>query len=601
MFANGQLAASSAIDTASVQLSYLQLQAVTSIGKLIPNTTYSFNTVALNALSQCYFGREATSPSTVFSTGTFSRPSLPEVAAISTTGGGITLGVKDPFDLGGQPIETYRLYYRERVAGRPWIWGYNGSEHRATMTGLRPHTAYEAMASVSNGLFDSDNSSVLQVKTTSVSAPGACDPVKLVTVTGGMLNVSWEFPPDDGGSSVFLFFVSIASGVDGSGKRIYPTSALWYAFYGLIANSEYDVIVRAKNSIGAGQESSPVRLTTMPGSPPVGTLDITVERTTGGAAYISFNEPDDLGGVRSADMVYQLFIDRDNRANLSFSAADSSGNSRRLTETSNRKLAALSSAVVTGLDPESLYDIQIKPANVFSGGELSIVSQTATTAATAPTTPRKLKVTATSGGSVTFQWEMPADFGGLPLLGCSVSVWDEKGFAVAEAFEESAKSTTIYGLFPETTYTGNIVAANAVGDSPRSANVTFKTSTVTPPGEPQDLVIRSVTFDRVECEWSPPFDSGGDFVVSYTISANPLGGGVAPAVIIYSTDTRATLEGLQQATEYGINVVSRFGSAYHCCVPVLIEVVSSLACPMNLRYQQTVPACRVLKVSQDMW
>jgi len=254
--------------------------------------------------------------------------------------------------------------------------------------------------------------------------------------------------------------------------------------------------------------------------------------------------------------VYQLFIDRDNRANLSFSAADPSGSTRRLTETSNRQLSAFSSAVVTGLDPDSLYDIQIKPVNVFSSGELSTVSQTATTAATVPTTPRKLKDTVISGGAVSFQWEVPDDFGGLPLLGYSVSVEDDGGYAVADVFEAVAKTTTIYGLFPETRYIGNIVATNAVGESSRSANVTFKTSTATAPGEPRELTILSVTFDRVECEWFPPLDSGGDIVVSYTITATPLGGGVASAVIARSNGTRATLAGLQQATEYGISIVS---------------------------------------------
>lgn len=545
-----------AIAKTSVQLSYLQLRTVTSVASLSPNTAYTITIVALNALSQCYFGREATSPDIMFSTGNVSRPNQPQVVAISTTGGGMTLSVVDPFDLGGQPIQIYRVYYRERGVGQGWTLGYNGSEHRATMAGLRSRTTYEAMASANNGLFESDNSSVLQVKTTSVSAPGSCSPVVLVTATGGMLNVSWTYPLDNGGSTVTLFYVSIASGIDSSGKKIYPTSALWFAFYGLIANSDYDVGVRAKNAIGVGPESSPVRLKTMPGSPPVGIIDITVEKTTGGAAYISFNEPDDLGGARSADMVYQLFVDRDNRANLSFSPAISSGVGRRLAQTSTRKLSAVSTGIVTGLDPESLYNIQIKAINVFSSGELSVVSQTETTAATAPTTPKNLKVVALSGGSVTLQWEPPDDLGGLPLLGYSLGIADSGGVAVAEAFEDAAESTTIYDLLPETVYTCSIVASNAVGESPRSVNLTFETSTPTAPREPGNVAIRSAAYDLVECEWAPPLDNGGDTVASYTVTATPIGGGAAAAVSVLSTETHATVAGLQPSTEYGISVVS---------------------------------------------
>lgn len=556
VYVNGITPRSSTIENYAVQISYLQLRAVVLIGNLNPRTTYTITGVATNALSQCYFGREATSKEITFSTEDISKPGQPQVVATEKTGGGITLSIVDPLDTGGIPILYYKVYFREQSARGLWKLGYYGSDHRATLAGLRSRTGYEVQATVSNDMFTSDNSSALAVKTTAVSAPGACAPVTQVTATGGMLNVSWDNPLDNGGSPVTSFFVSIASGEDGSGKKIFPTNEKWYSFYGLTADSAYDVVVRARNALGSGAESSPMRLQTAGMTAPSGTIDVIAEKATGGAVYISFNEPKDLGGARSVDLVYQVFVDRDNVANLSYSPSaalsKTSKGTRRLEQRTARSLTTTSLGIVSGLDPENLYNIQIRPINAAAKGDISPGVTAMTSIATVPSAPKNMQRVSASGGYINLLWEAPDDCGGLPIFQYTLIV-DGPGVNETQQLTGGMTSTSVYGLEPETIYNFELYATNNVGSS---LPVTFTASTtpVTAPSAPRDITILSVAFGQVECSWRTPSDSGGDTVVSYMVTASQTAGGVS-AFSIITTGTQASISGLQASVQYGISVV----------------------------------------------
>ncbi|KAE8889123.1 hypothetical protein PF003_g26825 [Phytophthora fragariae] len=238
-----------------------------SVASLEPLTSYNFSALALNSRSLCNFA-PIVGPERMFSTTDVSAPGMPMLAKYKTTGGGITMTIINPHDTGGKDIQSYRLYYKEDVLASPWQLGYNGSKHQATVAHLKPITNYAFRASVNNGYFDSVNSSILVVRTTDKSPPGACDPAQPVSATGGMLEVSWDYPPDDGGETVTHYYATIASHLDGSGRMEtdsstspieFPVFGLSAVLTGLTSDTAYSIYVVALNTLGDPSPASVTR------------------------------------------------------------------------------------------------------------------------------------------------------------------------------------------------------------------------------------------------------------------------------------------------------------------------------------------------------
>ncbi|KAL3673999.1 hypothetical protein V7S43_001684 [Phytophthora oleae] len=541
----------------------LQLTALVFVSRLKSVTSYNVSAVALNSLSLCKFGSVTTGPNGTFTTTTVTAPGSPLLATYRITGGGITMTIVDPRDTGGNDIQLYRLYYKRNGTTDPWQLSYKDRKHQATVARLKNSTEYAFLASVSNRYFDSVNSSVIVVRTLNKSPPGSCEAPTLVNSTGGMLQVEWNFPADDGGSTVTGYYATVASHVDGSGRTTVKTNVTSCVFYRLLADSSYDIVVRAENSNGIGPESAIVTFNTTPATPPVGKIEVIVHRTTGGAAQISFDEPIDLGGATSKDMMYSFYLDRDNTVNMSYSTLEeySRGNgssTRRLAETTHRRLEdskVFSNVVVGDMDPETLYDIQILPISTFSSGGISSSYPVETVGPTIPSAPVSLTLDALTGGSVSLSWGAPVDSGGMALNPYTVSLSNTTSTGpFATVYTGLLRTTSIHNRNASTTYWVRVTAWNDIGESPPSAVLEFSTRSITAPTAPENFGILSVGHDTIECAWDLPTDIGGDKIDGYTVTATT--GDPAVSVTYPVTSLSATLIALSVSTSYSVSVVS---------------------------------------------
>lgn len=534
----------------------LQKMSDLTIGKLFPLTTYTVQVQTVNSLSQCYTSNVFSDPVT-FTTYDISRPGPPNVTVIENkiTGGGAQIRIIDPLDTGGNEITRYQLYY-SMMGSMEWNLGYSGSNFLAQIAGLQPLTSYNYKASVFNGIFESMNSSTENFNTSNISSPGVCSPPTLVSSTGGMLNVTWINPPDNGGSPVTNFSVSIVSATDGSYIHGYekPTTVngLYYAFYKLSAETNYTVKVQAKNSKGLGPMSDPVVFQTNVSSISQGAISVNIFQITGGAATIKFNEPEDLGGTPSENMIYQVYVDSENIQNVSSTVSGS----RRLSETVHRYLKSSTSttAVVGGLDASNLYSIQIRPVNVVGGGTISNESPALTSSASVPGPPIDVASYTVTGGSIMMTWNPPIDTGGVALGNYNVFMATNQTGVFANVCHDIAQVCEINNLNPSSRYWFYVTVSNSVGVSPSSSVVYVDTQSITPPSHPVNMQIIGVGYDSIQIQWDAPKDAGGDAIAGYVVTIQ--NEDLSTLADIQESQASASIAGLQAGTAYSVSVVS---------------------------------------------
>ncbi|KAJ0392624.1 hypothetical protein P43SY_007456 [Pythium insidiosum] len=497
-----------------------------TFANLLPLREYTFKAVARNAISLCYFGQTVYNAPVALRTKNVTAPGVPSIEVQLVTGGGMTVKLVDPLDKGGRPIEQYLLYLAPDDSNA-WSRVYRGTKPSAAVARLQPLSKYQLMLSVFNGVYESPNSTVIVQSTTKISSPGPCSPATLVNATGGTLTVAWEHPPDDGGSAVTEFFVTISKG--GSNRRVVRVeSGLTWTFFGLSSQTTYQVTVQARNSIGRGPDGEPAFFETTHPSPPVGDIQVSVLSTTGGAARISFNPPQDLGGTAREDMQYKVLVNGQHMTTLSYNDLEQASSSAPVT-LRQRRLATTTGIVIGGLDPLGLYDIQVQAMNSVGAGSVSSGSPAQTKEPTVPSPPQAVTVPTATGGSMTVEWKAPADTGGLPIL----------EYAVAVASSSS----------------GPFSVRNALGASPESNVISASTTAIGPPSPPGKVQVVSVSHDRIDCTWAPPIDAGGSMLASYEVTVTDVtaGGGLVLSTIM----TSIVLSGLQPSHEYAISVVAK--------------------------------------------
>lgn len=546
----------SKVECDDYSINYLQKMSNLTIGKLLPLTLYSVRVQTVNAFSQCYPSKALSDPVT-FMTNDVSIPGAPIIKypADKITGGGMQIRIIDPLDTGGNAISRYQLYFTE-MGSSVWKLGYSGPMFQVQIAGLQATVTYNFKASAFNGKFESENSSNQSFITTDVSSPGVCLPPALVSSTGGMINVSWGYPSDNGGSPVTNFSVTIASAIDGSllGDRVQPqiVNELYYAFYKLSAETSYIIKVQARNVKGWGPTSDPVSFQTNSSSITQGVIKVNIRQLTGGAATIAFNEPIDLGGTPSDNMIYQVFVDLDNTQNVTSSVVGS----RRLSESMHRNLASLTtkSAVVGGLDASNLYAIQIRPVNDVGSGTLSNESSAVTSTATVPSQPTNVASSTVTGGSITIEWDSPADTGGVALGNYIVFMATNETGTYDMVCQGFSQVCDINSLKPSSKYWFYVMVSNSVGISPSSSIVSVDTQPITPPGHPANLQILTVGYDSVQTQWEAPKDNGGDDISGYVVTTK--NEDLLTSTSITESQPSASISGLLLGTTYSMSVVS---------------------------------------------
>ena len=224
-------------------------------------------------------------------------------------------------------------------------------------------------------------------------------------------------------------------------------------------------------------------------------------------------------------------------------------------------VSTATSCTVTGLTNGTPYVIKVVAKNAVGISPAS-ANSAPVTPATVPGSPTS--VVAVSGNTqLAVTWTAPASTGGSAITDYLVKYSSNNG-ATWKNFTDpvsTATSCTVTGLTNGTPYVIKVVAKNAVGISPASANSAPVTPalTVMVPSAPR-TVVAAVGQGQLAITWVAPASPGGSAITDYLVSYSSNGGASWTAFSrAASTATSCTVTGLTNGNSYVIQVVARNG------------------------------------------
>ena len=162
---------------------------------------------------------------------------------------------------------------------------------------------------------------------------------------------------------------------------------------------------------------------------------------------------------------------------------------------------------------------------------------------TVPAAPTGLTAQSGLDRSIALSWTAPSQTGGTPIL--SYSATASPG---GRSCTSTGTSCTVSGLTNGQSYTFTVVATNAMGDGAASQISLSATPWSAPVAFGQPSIVPAN--GQLIASWTPPSDTGGFPITSYTATASP--GGKTCS----TSGLTCTIAGLDQSTPYTVQVVA---------------------------------------------
>lgn len=341
------------------------------------------------------------------------------------------------------------------------------------------------------------------------------------------IDVSWDPPNDDGGSSITGYTAQATLGDSTFTCAGVDTDDQWgCSITGLTVGDTYEVSVYATNINGNGIATQVGQITTpdVPNQPTITKIAVTADTITVTWTPVSGNGSSVLAYTATAS-----------------------------TESTSLECTAPSTATsctITGVVEGTTYTVSVTATN---GNGTSEASPTmSATPGTVPDPPRSPAGTA-EPAAIKVTWTAPDNDGGSPLTGYKATATHGTTSKNCTA-EPAATMCTITGLTDGTSYAVSVIASNQAGSSTAASagNVT----PVSVPGAP-DLKSVTPSNGAIAATWVASSNTGGETVTGFTATAQS--GAFTNTCTAGATDTGCSITGLTNGLLYTVTVVAANG------------------------------------------
>ena len=342
---------------------------------------------------------------------------------------------------------------------------------------------------------DSLWSAVVDVTTRAPGISGAPTNVRAVPDGGGAIDVSWDPPLDDGGTTITRYEVQWSADGSTNWRGAGSTAngeTLTFKNTNLSFGTTRYYRVAARNSRGLSDWSNPpyASATTLSGVP--GQPNLTARATDANTIALTWTVPADNG---SSILLYQLEWSEDGTLDGTWNSFTAAGASDTSYDDEN-------------LDPGTQRYYRIRAVNGSGNGSWSTV-RNATTPPAAPGAPR-LRATANGENAIDLTWDPPTDDGGADITGYELHVSTDGGTNYSRLTSPSgtSRSYTHGGLKPGDGRHYQIRARNRAGLGDFSSAVSASTLTGVPTAP--SLTARANGATEIKLSWTKPDDKGSN-------------------------------------------------------------------------------------------
>ena len=454
-----------------------------------------------------------------------------------------------PTDNGGAAITAYRVEV-STTRGATWRTLVDNTGNTATSyshTGLDPATRRDYRVSAINRVGAGEASNVAHA-TTDPDFPDP--PTNLAATADGprAIDLSWNEPVYTGGVPVTGYRVEVSEDGGATWAALADTDADDYSHTGLDPASTRHYRVFAVNEAGLVSEdpSNEASATTDPIAPDAPT-DLTATANGTSRIDLVWNAPGYDGGAEI--MGYRIEV-----------SVDGGIVWRDLVENTGSRRTAYAH---TGLNPATTRYYRVSAINRAGVSDPSNEAD-ATTDATVPDAPMRLRAEAEGSEQIDLSWTAPGFDGGAEITGYRIEVSEDAGSNWANLVANTGTRDTDYshtGLRPASTRHYRVSAINEIGTGAPS-EVAEATTDAVAPDPPTGLVAIAVSPTQIDLGWTAPDYDGGSPVTSYRIEVSEDGAtwtDLAPST--GSTQTRFSHLGLEPGStrHYRVSAINVAG------------------------------------------
>jgi len=430
-------------------------------------------------------------------------------------------------DNGGSTILLYELSSMESSTN---LLRYSGSNTQAYLCDLNTGQSYRFIVQAINGAGKGTMSDpfVFQI----AGLPSSPRYLRTSTISSSSISLIWEVPTTLGGTSLtgFKVYRKLASDSTYTILATVDPSVVVYSDNTVSSGVKYNYVVSSSNSIGDSPYSDSIEIIAMsvPAQPAAPTL-LSKDRFS---IRIGWTAPAANGGTIQGYNVYMR--------------------KQSLNDYSLAYTGAATEFLAGGLTSGVTYYFKVS-ANNAAGESLQSDPSVGVLTADKPSAPTNLKVISRSSTSITIQWDLPTNTGGVPLTGYVVE--SAKGTASYAEIAFSGNNNPAIVTFTHSSlsaceiYSYRVTSVNIDGRGLPSQTLQVISSAL-PNAPANPPTISSTTRYSASLTLGVPTDNGGCPITFYKVYMSTNGGQFIETAS--SLTTSITLNGLQLSAIYQI-------------------------------------------------